>query len=511
MYDVPRRRALALRRAVLLAAGRGTRLGAQSEQTPKCLLPVNGRALLDRHLDALAEAGIDDITVVAGFMADVVVRHVAGRCRVLINDAFATTNSITSLYLAAAQLRGHDFLFQNADVLYQPALVQRFVESPHENACLVDPLRPFRDGEYHVELSAGRIVRYSTEVPPELSVGESAQLVRVGARDSGAFFDRLNRLIESGGATGFPNQAYDTLMNGDGLWPVFTAGLHWWEVDTAAEYDRCCAESANAPPEPAPGTVRPAITLERIGRFVRQPHTPWGFRWVAPSLGSLAHRPLDVARQVRAYRAGRLSLEGLDLAVNGARFLRLAQLAARAAGFEPLLLWGTLLGCLREGGFIAGDLDIDLGIKADDAHRMAAYRALMLGWGFTVRVENAFKLSLVHPRHPRLFVDLDVIRPHRDGWAITNAEADPRRRFHYHFPMTVFAGSTSARFADRLEVAVPADAEGFLTAVYGQWRKPRARVHYLYGPLNLELEIIAEPQSAASSATPGVAPTVDTD
>ena len=53
-------------KAVVLAAGAGVRLGALTERSPKCLLPIDGRALLDHQLETLAAAGITDVTVVAG-------------------------------------------------------------------------------------------------------------------------------------------------------------------------------------------------------------------------------------------------------------------------------------------------------------------------------------------------------------------------------------------------------------------------------------------------------------
>ena len=59
-----------------------------------------------------------------------------------------------------------------------------------------------------------------------------------------------------------------------------------------------------------------------------------------------------------------------------------------------------------------------------------------------------YKLSLVHPRHPRLFVDFDVVHPWKEGWAITNANADPRRVFRYRFSHGVFAETRLGRFSD---------------------------------------------------------------
>ena len=481
---------ITLRHAVLLAAGRGSRLGPLTEETPKCLLPVGGAPLLDRQLDALSAAGITDVTVVAGFQAERVEAHAAGRCRVIRNGAWASTNCITSLALAAPYGRGHAFIFQNADVLYPPELIARFVEAPHANACLVDPLAPFAGGEYHAELDGGRIVRYSRDVPPERSAGRSAQLVRIGAGDCDTFLDRIAELAAGDGAHGFPSQAYDVLMAGDGLWPVFTAGLPWWEVDTADDYARCLAAFERQPRPAAEAPRRPSSAWLRARDITRHPRLPWRWEWLPAVMHEAAIHPLRTASHVRAYRKGTLSRDGLDLAVNGIRFLRMLLDDARRAGVEVMLLWGTLLGCVRDGSLIRGDQDLDLGVMARDAAGLGAVRDGMLARGFRVRIANDEKLSFVHPRHPRLFVDIDVVRPHPRGWVIINADADPRRRFHYVFPPAVFDHLRRARLAGRLDVTMPGDAEGFLTAVYGDWRVPRGKVHFLYGPNNVEVEML---------------------
>jgi hypothetical protein len=112
----------------------------------------------------------------------------------------------------------------------------------------------------------------------------------------------------------------------------------------------------------------------------------------------------------------------------------------------------------------------------------------MVKRGFAVRIENTEKLSLAHPRHPRLYVDIDVVRTHRDGWAIVNNYANLGKVFRYHFPANVFAGTSEATFSHRLKVLLPRDPTGFLDAVYGDWRKPACRVEYCHGPLNTEVE-----------------------
>ena len=87
-------------KAIILAAGRGTRLGALTEERPKCLLDIGGTCLLAEQLRRLEAAGIDDVIVVAGHRAERVAAFLRGRCRMIVNPRYAETNAIYSLWLA---------------------------------------------------------------------------------------------------------------------------------------------------------------------------------------------------------------------------------------------------------------------------------------------------------------------------------------------------------------------------------------------------------------------------
>jgi choline kinase len=109
-------------RAVILAAGEGTRLRPYTLDRPKCLVPLAGRPLLEWQLEALRAAGMEDVTVVTGYRADQI--RALG-CATVHNADFATTNMVASLMCADALLDGSDdVLVCYGDLAYEPRLVR---------------------------------------------------------------------------------------------------------------------------------------------------------------------------------------------------------------------------------------------------------------------------------------------------------------------------------------------------------------------------------------------------
>jgi choline kinase len=105
-------------RAVILAAGRGSRLGALTDDGPKGLVPLAGRPLLDRQIAALRAAGIDDIALVTGYRAE---RLVPYGLPCFHNPDWAETNIVASLDRAADWLSRTPCLVSYSDIFFEPA------------------------------------------------------------------------------------------------------------------------------------------------------------------------------------------------------------------------------------------------------------------------------------------------------------------------------------------------------------------------------------------------------
>ncbi len=114
-------------RAVILAAGRGSRMGPLGDNRPKCLVELDGRPLLDRQVAALRRGGVDEIGIVRGYRADMLNFP---RLSYFDNARWAETNMVMSLAAAAEWLRAGPVIVSYADIFYRGDLVRGLINAP---------------------------------------------------------------------------------------------------------------------------------------------------------------------------------------------------------------------------------------------------------------------------------------------------------------------------------------------------------------------------------------------
>lgn len=226
-------------KALILAAGKGTRLKQLTAGCPKCLVEINGTCLIDHQLRALAAAGIEDVCVVAGYRAQAVREHLQDRARVIINERFAETNSLYSMWLVRELFRDAPFVLLNGDIIVGDDLMRRLVETGG-CAALVDRDAALRDGEMNVVIEDDRIVCFSKDVPAAAAHAESVQITKFDAAGAALVFARAAELIAAGEWQHFPAAAYTPLLEKRLLRPVDTGGAPCYEIDTVDDYEDCC-------------------------------------------------------------------------------------------------------------------------------------------------------------------------------------------------------------------------------------------------------------------------------
>lgn len=188
-------------KALILAAGLGSRLRPITLTRPKCLVPVNGKPILIKQIENLVSCGIQDITVVSGYMSDVLESAVHKRfpfVKVLESVDYASTNNMYSAYIARGAMRGEDFLMMNADVFMDASVVRALLDDPSPDAIVTD-VGSYNEESMKVTQSGGRITAISKAIPREEALGCSIDLYKFSPAGGEAFFAACARYIEEMG------------------------------------------------------------------------------------------------------------------------------------------------------------------------------------------------------------------------------------------------------------------------------------------------------------------------
>jgi choline kinase len=247
-------------KAIIVAAGRGRRLGPETDEIPKCMVRVGGRSILHRQVDALLDAGARDFVVVRGYLGDRI-QAPSASLRFVENDAWAKNNILASLMYAERELPT-GFLFSYSDIVFAKEHARRVAASPGAVALVID--RRWRDAyegrELHpvseAELArveetpeGPRVTRVGKKlVAAEEAAGEFIGLARFSPEGAAAIADVWRDAVAGGldapfGAAATLRNAYlsDALnalaARGVPLVPVFIDG-RWREIDTEEDLAR---------------------------------------------------------------------------------------------------------------------------------------------------------------------------------------------------------------------------------------------------------------------------------
>ncbi|SOB87024.1 Choline kinase [Sphingomonas guangdongensis] len=226
--------------AIILSAGRGSRLLPLTEFVPKCLVPVGGRAILDHQLDALAAAGASGATVVAGYRFDQVEAHLAATSPPLpvtlrFNPFWAVSSSIGSVW-AVRDLLHSGFCLMNGDTTVHPAILARALAAAAapQVTLLVEPLRNLATDDMLVALCGTRVLAVSKQLDPAAATHRSLGIVV--APPASAYLAALERVIAAAdGINAFHHDVVAALAREEGVTAAIEESGAWREIDRAED------------------------------------------------------------------------------------------------------------------------------------------------------------------------------------------------------------------------------------------------------------------------------------
>jgi hypothetical protein len=182
------------------------------------------------------------------------------------------------------------------------------------------------------------------------------------------------------------------------------------------------------------------------------------------------HRPMLTLRHIWAVNPNvRRTCKVFGRRVHGEAFLRDFITASGEAGMKPFLMWGTLLGYVREGGFLKHDKDIDMGILTADWPKRHMLIEAMQKRGYELREAREYKI--VFERRDRITrMDIDLFFPWEGKMVCLARERDGGFRGAWFQP-DAFDNFRNCTFLGS-EVLIPDTPESVLEAIYGDWRTP---------------------------------------
>jgi len=224
-------------KTVILAAGAGSRLKPLTDHTPKCLLKVGRKYILEMTVENLLATNNSDIIIITGYLENKIREFLGKRFPQLkiayINNSFyASTNNILSLWLAKDAVLGDDMMMMDSDIVFDKRIITKLQNSGYRN-CLALKQHDVHDEEIKVKTDPqGRVIEISKEVNLSEAAGESIGIEIFGKEALKELYFILDRkVVTEKEVNQFYEAAFQELSEND-LYIVDTTEYFCMEIDT---------------------------------------------------------------------------------------------------------------------------------------------------------------------------------------------------------------------------------------------------------------------------------------
>ena len=224
-------------KTIILAAGIASRLKPLTDQTPKCLLNVGRKSILEMTVENLLATNNSELIIVTGYLENKIREFLRERFPLLhvtyiYNKFYASTNNIYSLWLARDAVLGNDMMMMDSDIVFDRLIIPKLLNSGYKN-CLALKRYDVHDEEIKVKTDAeGRVVDISKEVKPSEAAGESIGIEIFGREAVAELYSILDQMVVTEKKV---NQFYETAfqkLSENDLYIVDTTEYFCMEIDT---------------------------------------------------------------------------------------------------------------------------------------------------------------------------------------------------------------------------------------------------------------------------------------
>lgn len=228
-------------KAILLAAGKGTRISRMVKAVPKSTLPIDGVPLIRITTQMLIKKGFE-VVVCVGYKQELVKEALSGlEVSYHYNPFFDVTNSIASLWFAASELKeDEDVIIINADVFFSEEILDMLMTDERDIVLMVDKTRTATGDYFFSTTDSGCVKEYGKDLPIQIRKCEYVGMAKIEASMMSSFKERMFNLIDSQQhQLWWENIIYSfTDKNERDIFTKDVEGLFWSEIDYFDDYER---------------------------------------------------------------------------------------------------------------------------------------------------------------------------------------------------------------------------------------------------------------------------------
>lgn len=236
-------------KAIILAAGMGSRLKALTKDNPKCMVKVNGETLIERVLLQLDKCNLEEIILVLGYKKDVLKEFINNlgietKISYIDNDIYDKTNNIYSLYMAKEEMLKNDILLLESDLIFDDSILKNLTADSNKNMAVIASYEPWMDGTCVKLDSENNIIDFVTSKKFDFNntkdLYKTVNVYKFSKEFNKCYIKFLEAYLSSNGENQYYETVLETMIN---VLPnelkgfVLNDNQKWYEIDDKQDLD----------------------------------------------------------------------------------------------------------------------------------------------------------------------------------------------------------------------------------------------------------------------------------
>lgn len=236
-------------KAIILAAGMGSRLKALTKDNPKCMVKVNGETLIERVLSQLDRCNLEEIILVLGYKKDILKEYINNlgietKISYIDNDIYDKTNNIYSLYMAKEEMLKNDILLLESDLIFDDSILKNLTADTNKNMAVIASYEPWMDGTCVKLDSENNIIDFVTSKKFDFNdtkdLYKTVNVYKFSKEFNKCYIKFLEAYLSSNGENQYYETVLETMIN---VLPnelkgfVLNDNQKWYEIDDKQDLD----------------------------------------------------------------------------------------------------------------------------------------------------------------------------------------------------------------------------------------------------------------------------------